>query len=70
MVDHALYHAALKADHAWQAELTRMFGKRAGDVRYTKQGEGKPGTVLNDTFLVFREANDKLNDEWKRIQQS
>lgn len=34
------------ADDAWSIELQRLFGKRAGDVRYTKQGEGAPGSEL------------------------
>ncbi len=41
-----LYAAAIAADDAWSAELRRQFGKRAGDVRYTKVGKGEPGTEL------------------------
>jgi hypothetical protein len=41
-----LYRAALAADEALSAELTRMYGKRAGDVRYTKAGKGEPGSAL------------------------
>lgn len=40
------YYTALAADEAWSKELRRLFGKRAGDVRYTKQGEGAPGSEL------------------------
>lgn len=49
------------ADAAWSAELRLAFGKNAGDVRYTKQGEGEPGTPLNDAYLAYREAR----DEWR-----
>jgi hypothetical protein len=37
-----LYRASLAADAAWQAELERLFGKRAGDVRYTALGRIGP----------------------------
>jgi hypothetical protein len=43
---HSLYRAALLADAAWSEELYRLFGNRAGDVRYTKQGAGAPGSKL------------------------
>jgi hypothetical protein len=38
--------AFARADAAWSAELKLLFGKRAGDVRYTAQGRGTPGTTL------------------------
>ena len=53
------------ADHEWSAELKRLFGRNAGDVRYTKQGEGEPGTTLNACYLRFRRANDAWL-EWVR----
>jgi hypothetical protein len=34
------------ADDAWGDELRRLFGKRAGDVRYTVQGKGEAGSTL------------------------
>jgi len=37
---------AQTTDDAWSAELQRQFGKRAGDVRYTPQGRGEPGSEL------------------------
>ena len=37
------FHAA---DKAWSAELVRLFGRDAGDVRYTAEGKGQPGSVL------------------------
>jgi hypothetical protein len=41
---------ALQADFAWSKALADIFGNRAGDVRYTKEGEGKPGTVLRNLY--------------------
>ncbi len=37
---------AYQADDAWGAELRRLFGKHAGDVRYTQRGKGEPGSEL------------------------
>ncbi len=47
-----------RADNAWSAELGRLFGKRAGDVRYTKQGKGEPGSVLRATHDEFCRTRD------------
>lgn len=58
MTNFTTYYAALEADKAWSAELSRLFGKRAGDVRYTKQGEGEAGSALNTLYLNFRAKND------------
>ena len=47
--------AANAADDAYGAELRRLFGKRAGDVRYTARGAGEPGSalrLLHDTKLA------------------
>jgi hypothetical protein len=52
-----LHRKALETDQAWSAELQRLFGKRAGDVRYTKQGKGAPGTALRAIYEA-REAAD------------
>jgi hypothetical protein len=41
-----LYLAACAADDAYGAELRRLFGARAGDVRYTLKGAGAPGSAL------------------------
>lgn len=37
---------AYAADDAYTDELVRLFGKRAGEVRYTSEGKGKPGSTL------------------------
>jgi hypothetical protein len=49
-MSHELYYAAVHADHAWGVELRRIFGKNAGDVRYTIQGEGTPGSTLRALY--------------------
>lgn len=59
------YKAALAADNRWSLELRRLFGKRAGDVRYTKQGQGEPGTELNDAYLAFQVASEAHRATWK-----
>lgn len=44
------YTLALKpfqeADDAWGTELQRIFGKHAGDARYTDKGKGLEGSEL------------------------
>jgi hypothetical protein len=54
-----LHRAALAADQAWSAELQRLFGKHAGDVRYHAAGKGDAGTALRrlyDTYVVARDS--------------
>ena len=49
------YRAAVAADDAYSAELRRLFGKRAGNVRYTKAGTGEPGSdlrLLHDAWIM------------------
>ena len=63
VIDNAkLYHAAVNADDAWHAELVRLFGKQACNIRYTKQGEGNAGTELNRLYLAWVHAN----NEWMK----
>lgn len=57
-----LFKEWLAIDAAWSGELHRAFGKRAGDVRYTKEGEGLPGTKLNDAYLAFVVAGKAWRD--------
>jgi hypothetical protein len=40
----------MDADDAYSAELRRLFGGRAGDVRYTQRGSGAPGTELRRLY--------------------
>lgn len=58
MTKQEAFQAFVAADKAWSAELRKAFGKNAGDIRYTKQGEGSPGTPLNDAYLAFKKAGD------------
>lgn len=41
-----IYNAFVEAERQWSAELRRLYGERAGDVRYTKEANGEPGTAL------------------------
>jgi hypothetical protein len=34
------------ADDAWSAELKHIFGKNAGDARYSAKGKGEEGSKL------------------------
>jgi hypothetical protein len=49
------YTAWMQAEHAWSAELTRVYGKRAGDMRYGLSGHCTPTLKA-------------LYDEWVRCQ--
>jgi hypothetical protein len=63
---HTLYYAALTADKAWQAELERQFGKNAGDVRYTKQGQ--EGPVLGPLFEEARRTKEAWHEALDRAR--
>lgn len=46
-----LYYTAVAADQAWFRELTRVFGKRAGNARYDTRGISTAELeVLHQTF--------------------
>ncbi len=69
----SLYSAAITADRRWSAELSRLFGKQAGDVRYTKRGEGEPGTELNAAYREFTRTSAEWRDSlrgWTEIDTS
>ena len=57
----ALYYEAMNADNAWQDELDRLFGKRAGDARYDGRGISTP--TLAALHQDFRQ---KL-DHWLQV---
>jgi len=63
---HAAYYAALDADNAWQRELVKQFGARAGDVRYTETGQGAEGSTLRKLHDAKLAADSKLHEEWSR----
>lgn len=52
------------ADDVWSYCLNAAFGKKAGDVRYTKAGEGKPGTVLNMAYQARQAAQKVFQAAW------
>ena len=54
MIVHEAYRAFLTADDVWQAELVKVYGKRAGDARYTS--EGKATSRLAELHKAFQEA--------------
>lgn len=54
---------ALRTDNAWQVELIAAFGKNAGDVRYTRAGQGSPGTPLNAAYLARTKAQEAWHNE-------
>jgi hypothetical protein len=55
-----IYSEAIAADDAWSAELTRLFGKQAGDKRYTKEGKGEEGSELRRLHNNKRNCDDAL----------
>lgn len=57
-----LYSDWLAADEAWSAELHRLFGSDAGDVRYTRRGKGDPGSRLRELYDAFDKARDAWNE--------
>ena len=59
------YKAALAADDAWGDELRRLFGKRAGDVRYTRQGMGDPESELRR----LHDAKVLTGDVWLSVMK-
>lgn len=49
-----------QADDAWGDELHRLFGKKAGDIRYTAAGKGIPGSELRRRY----EARETARIAW------
>ena len=54
------YHRAMAADKAYGDELRRVFGKHAGDVRYSPEGKGLTGSVLRRLHDAKLEADSAL----------
>jgi hypothetical protein len=61
MPDWSKTEAFQAADTAWSAELVRLFGAEAGDVRYTPRGRGEEGTELRKLY----EARDSARIAWE-----
>jgi hypothetical protein len=56
----AIYADWLAAETEWMAQIKAAFpGKRAGDVRYQKEGEGEPGTALRAAYDAWRRFGDE-----------
>jgi hypothetical protein len=53
------------ADDAWQAELSRVWGKNAGDIRYTPYARGDAGTELRRLY----EARMTASNAWCRAKE-
>lgn len=60
--------AFAKADEAWTKDLQRVFGKRAGDVRYTHEGATHPECV--QTYWAFKEAGEVYRIAMESIRRS
>lgn len=54
-----------RADDDWSKELKRIFGKSAGDVRYTSRGIGDFGTMLR----VLHDIREAKRIEWEAARQ-
>ena len=70
MTDHAAHirttlAAFQAADDAWQAELSRIWGENAGDIRYTHHARGEAGTELRRLY----EARMSASDAWGRAKE-
>lgn len=55
MTSQEAYDAFVQADKEWQLALTLIFGKRAGDVRYTKEGREHP--ACKSAYERFQKAS-------------
>lgn len=60
-----LFHST---DATWAAELRRKFGAAAGDVRYTPQGHGEPGTELRRLYDARTEAAERFLEDCRRAR--
>lgn len=60
-----IYGDWVAADAAWMSEIKAAFPrKRAGNVRYQKEGEGEPGTALRAAYEVWRRLGDEYRETW------
>lgn len=58
------------ADEAWSQELIRLFGRNAGDIRYTKEGKTGPTLApLNAEFARTRDAWYDAMDAWNKAMK-
>lgn len=59
----AAYYAAIAADDNYQAELVRVYGSRAGDMRYQSSKHDDPA------LIKAREAKLKADEVWRAAHQ-
>lgn len=62
-----IWNAWVAADKAWLKAIEEAYpDQRAGDLRYTAIGEGKPGTALRAAYDAFHAAG----KAWRDIRDS
>lgn len=60
---HNLYRAACITDKVWMTAIIAAFPRlRAGDVRYTPQAQGEPGSALRAAYDSWVAANKAWRD--------
>jgi len=65
---HEAYYRALKADDEFQQELTRVYGKRAGDMRY--RPDLWKDSRIKAAAKKKHEADAALHREWEKRRES
>ena len=59
----AIYADWIAAENEWMKQIKAAFPRqRAGDVRYSKEAEGEPGTELRAAYEAFR----RFGDEYRK----
>lgn len=60
-----IYGDWIAAENEWMAQIKAAFPrKRAGNVRYQKEGEGEPGTALRAAYDAWRRLGDEYREAW------
>lgn len=55
----------IAAENEWMALIRAAFPrKRAGDVRYTDEGKGEPGTALRAAYDAFVRLGSEYHETW------
>lgn len=58
-MDFTIYQEACSADSAWTEEIRKAFpNAHPGDVRFTTEGKGAPGTTLHAAFIRARTSSE------------
>jgi hypothetical protein len=61
------YIAWEQADIAWQADLQRVYGNRAGDMRYTREGHSHPECI--ESYRRFCETGEQWRQACKEEEK-